>query len=95
MAELITPQEAEARWPTADYPPDTLGGIRRENVRRFWQLAEEIAASVGGTPAENEVLDMLSAAAVEIAEHHDRIDELQEIGLRQAFSHIMGYDLPD
>jgi hypothetical protein len=86
----MTPQEAAERWPEDLYPVDSLGGMRRDTITRFWELAEEIAA-VSDHPF---VLDWLDAAAAGIAQSQDQLDEVQELGLRRVFKDTMGYDLP-
>lgn len=88
----MTPDVALLRWPEADYPSDSLGGMQRDIVVKFWTLAEEAADQSNNHPF---VLDWLAASARDLAAGIDRIDELQEQGLRTAFASIMGYELPE
>jgi hypothetical protein len=92
---LMTPTEARERWPEEFYDADTFGGMQRDIIIRAWELAEELAAKIAGTPAERLAEEVIEGFLAKVAADQERIDELQEEGLREAFQHIMGYELPE
>jgi len=92
MGELLSPQQAEERWPVGLYPPDTLGGMQRDIVLRFWELAKEAAGTSDPHPL---VVAWLAGQEVELARGMEHIEEIQESGLREAFRNLMGYELPE
>lgn len=94
MSELMTPAEALARWPEDIYPPDTLGGMQRNLIVRAWELVDELKEQAEGTPSENVAAQVAESFLAELADGQQRIDELQDAGLRRAFRELMGYDLP-
>jgi len=88
---MLSKAEALERWPVDLYPPDTLGGMQRDIVLRFWELAKEAAGTPDGHPL---VVAWLAGQSVELAREMEHIEEMQESGLREAFRNLMGYELP-
>jgi hypothetical protein len=94
MSGLMTTAEALEEWPVGEFDDDTLGGMRREIILSFWQSAEEIRQKTQGTAVEGLAERWLSAVEARLVAGDERLDELQEEGLRTAFAHVMGYELP-
>lgn len=90
---LPTPDEVRQRWPIDDYPPDTLGGIRRDIILEAHELIEELRRRLSDHPEVAEAL--ISGFVTDLLDDEQRIDELQAQGLRTGFRQLMGYDIPE
>lgn len=69
---LPTPAEALRRWPENEYPPDTLGGARRDIILKAWELVLEFDYAAGSPLTES----FIDAFLTELAEMDSRLDQM-------------------